>query len=136
MALDNLTIQDGICEYHPWGPCSLVESVDHISLAIAICRERGVTKLLVNATRLVGMSIPTLVDRFLAAEEWAIKAQGLVVVALVIPIEYIHPTKFGVKVAADFGLIADVHTSEPDARRWIMRVDASHGPSRADLERR
>ena len=78
-------------------------------------------RLLVNATELTGVPIPSLVDRFLMIEEWAQEAQSMVVVALVVPAEYIHPQKFGIRVAADFGLVADVYTSETDALRWLAR---------------
>jgi hypothetical protein len=52
-------------------------------------------------------------------EEWAREGKGVVVVAMVTRAEYIHPKKFGVKVAADFGLRLDVYTSETDAFRWL-----------------
>ena len=76
-------------------------------------------KLLVNATGLVGLPIPSLVDRFLMVEMWAQEAEGMVAVVMVVQAEYIDPKKFGVKVAADFGLVADVHTSETDAFKWL-----------------
>jgi hypothetical protein len=41
-------------------------------------------------------------------EEWAQTAESMVVVGLVVRAEYIHPQKFGVVVAADFGLTCDV----------------------------
>ena len=53
-------------------------------------------------------------------EEWAQEAKGMVLVVLVVHAEYIHPEKFGVRVAADFGLVADVFTSEPDAFKWLL----------------
>ena len=90
-------------------------------LVLRQTRQR-VAKLLVNGTALVGVSVPSLVDRFLMVEEWAQKANGMVIVVLVIPAEYIHPEKFGVKVAADFGLISDVYTSETDALKWLLSV--------------
>jgi hypothetical protein len=78
--------------------------------------------LLVNATALTGIHIPTLVERFLIAEEWASLAHGMVIVAMVTPPEYIHPKKFGAKVAADFGLTLDVYTTEADALAWLATV--------------
>jgi len=93
-----------------------------IGSAIAHCRRERLAKLLVNATGLVGVRIPSLVDRFLMAEDWAQEAKSMVAVALVVHPEYIHPEKFGVKVAADFGLIADVYTSETDALKWLLSV--------------
>jgi hypothetical protein len=78
-----------------------------------------VSRLLVNATELVGVPVPTLVDRFLMAEQWAHEGRGVVMVALVVPAEYIHPKKFGVRVATDLGLVSDVYTSETDALKWL-----------------
>jgi hypothetical protein len=44
---------------------------------------------------------------------------------MVVHAEYIHPQKFGVVVAADFGLTCDVHTSESDALRWLADIGTS-----------
>jgi hypothetical protein len=120
--LEHLAVIEGICQFRPRGECSLIEAVDLINRAIAYCRDQRVPKLLVNGTALVGVSVPSLVDRFLMVEEWAQKANGMVVVALVIHAKYIHPEKFGVKVAADFGLMSDVYTSETDALKWLLSV--------------
>ena len=105
--------------YRPRGRHSLVEAVALVSSAISHCREHGVRKLLIDVAGLTDLPIPTLLDRFLMVEEWAQIAQSTVVVAMVAPSEYIHPQKFGVKVAADFGLICDVYTSEEDALKWL-----------------
>jgi hypothetical protein len=78
--------------------------------------------LLVDATGLIDLPIPTLVDRFLMVEDWAQEAKGTVVVAMIAPPEYIHPRKFGVKVALNFGLICDVYASEEDASAWLSET--------------
>jgi len=117
--LDHLEVGEGICQFRPCGECSLVEAVDLITSAIAYCRDQSIDKLLVDVTGLVGVATPSLVDRFLMVEEWAREGKGVVVVAMVARAEYIHPKKFGVKVAADFGLVLDVYTSETDAFRWL-----------------
>jgi hypothetical protein len=116
---EHLEVLEGIGQFRPRGECSLVDAVELIRSAIAYCREQKIPKLLVDTTGLTGISIPSLVDRFLAIEEWAEEAQSVVIVVLVAHAEYIHPEKFGVKVAADFGLMADVYTSEPDALKWL-----------------
>ena len=116
---DHLEVRAGICEFRPRGESSLVDAVELITRAIAYCRDRHIDKLLVVTTGLSGVSIPTLVDRFLMVEEWARAANGMVVAALVASPEYIHPEKFGVRVAADFGFVADVFSSEADALRWL-----------------
>jgi len=122
--LDSLEIVDGICRVRPVGESTLVEAVDLISRVISYCRERKIAKLMVNGTGLVGIPIPNLVDRFLMAEEWAQKAQSMVIVVLVVHAEYIHPEKFGVKVARDLGLMLDVYTSEDEALKWLASATA------------
>jgi hypothetical protein len=115
-------VSAGICRLRPRGPSSLVEAVDFIGDAVAYCRTRGFAKLMVDVRGLDGVSLPTLVDRFLAVEEWARAASGMVTVVLVTHAEYIHPEKFGVMVAADFGLTCDVYTSDADALAWLESI--------------
>jgi hypothetical protein len=120
--LKTLEIVDGIAYFRPVGESTLVDTVELIHLAIGECRSRRADKLLVDGRGLAGVAIPSLVDRFLMMEQWAHKSSGMVVVVLVIHPEYIHPQKFGVRVAADFGLTADVYTSEPEALKWLVSV--------------
>jgi hypothetical protein len=117
-----LEIKEGIGRFCPSGEYSLVDAEAMIADAIATCRDRGITRLLVNATRMTGIHVPTMVERFLIAEEWAQASKGAVVLALVMPAEYIHPRKFGVAVAADRGLVSDVFTSEPEALGWLSGI--------------
>jgi hypothetical protein len=117
--MEPIEVVDGIGQFRPLGRCSLAEVVDLVNDAIAYCRDRRIEKLLVDGRGLVGVPIPSLVDRFLMVEEWAQKAQSMVVVVLVVHPEYIHPEKFGVRVAADFGLTCDVYASETDALEWL-----------------
>ena len=72
-----------------------------------------------DVTGLVGVSVPSLVDRFLLIEDWAHEARGMVVVALVVHAEYIHPEKFGTRVARDLGLKMDIFSSEAEALEWL-----------------
>lgn len=109
----------GIACLRPEGPSNLTTIVDVIAEAIGRCRYRGINRLLVNTLGVTGVAIPSLVDRFLAVEEWATVADGLVVVALVVHAEYIHPERFGLKVAAHFGLMANVLVNEADALAWL-----------------
>jgi hypothetical protein len=120
---DYLEVKAGIGEFRPRGESTLVEAVGLIAEAIASCRDQRITKLLVVTTGLAGVSIPTLVDRFLMVEEWARESKGIVVAALVARPEYIHPQKFGVRVAEHFGLVADVFTSESHALRWLSNYN-------------
>src|SRR5271169_6497544 len=116
----HVEVREGICQLRLSGECSLIEAVELITDEIAYCRDRGVNKLLIETTGLTGVPILSLVDRFLIAEEWAQEAEGMVVVVLVVQPDYIHPEKFGVRVAADFGLTLDVYTSETEAMKWLL----------------
>lgn len=120
-------VRDGIRFFRPTGPYTLVSAVEAISEAIRDCRMHGARWLLVNATGMTGVPHPTLVDRFLAVEEWAETASGTVTVALAIHADKIHPQKFGIKVAEHLGLVADVFAEEADALAWLrerMAADA------------
>jgi hypothetical protein len=120
--LESLEVRNGLAIYRPRGKHSLVDAVDLVSRAIAYCRQRGVKMLLVDATGFFDLPVPSLVDRFLMVEDWAQESKGTVVVAMVVPPEYIHPRKFGVKVALQFGLICDVYVSEEDASAWLLET--------------
>ena len=122
---DPLEVRHGLCTYRPRGEFSLVEVMDLVSRAIAYCRDRHVNMLLIDVTGLAGVPIPTLVDRFLMIEDWAEKAKGTVVVAMVAPSDYIHPRKFGVTAGAHFGLSCDIYSSEDDALKWLLK-SATH----------
>jgi hypothetical protein len=121
-SLAAMQMSDGICEFRPQGRYSLVEAVDLISNAVAYCREQGLDKLLIDASGFVDLPMPTLLDRFLMVEDWAQAARGDLVVAMVVSAHYIHPRKFGVKVASHFGLICDVYPSEAEASRWLQET--------------
>jgi hypothetical protein len=120
-----LEVKDGICHYRPRGEITLADVVELIGRAIAFCRNRRIAKLFVDGTRLTGIPIPTLVDRFLMVEEWAHAAGSVVAIALVVEARYIHPQKFGVKVAADLGLMSDVFTSDAEALAWLENPAAN-----------
>ena len=122
---EHLAIHNGLGIYRPHGKYSLVDAVDLVTCAITHCRESKVNMLLVDATGFIDLPIPTLLDRFLMVEDWAQEAMRTVVVAMVASPEHMHPRKFGVKVALQFGLICDVYSSEEDASAWLLET-ASH----------
>ena len=121
----SVEVSEGICRFRPVGECNLVEATELVSKAIVYCRERSMSKLLVDGTGLVGLPIPSLVERFLIVEDWAREAKGVVAMALVVQPQYIHPDKFGVKVAADLGFCAEVFPVESDALAWLASVPAA-----------
>lgn len=120
---EHARVVDGLCRYDPEGFVSLVEAVELVTCAITCCRDQGIGMLLVDVTRLRGHAVPTLVDRFLMAQDWAEAAGGLVTVALVALPEHIDPGRFGVRVATDSGLKGDVFTSVASAEAWLSATD-------------
>ncbi len=115
-------VRAGICVFRPRGTCTLVETVDFIADCVAHCRQRALGKLVINCTGLEGPPMPSLVDRFLAVEDWARAANGMVVVALVVHARFIHSDKFGSKVAADLGLGYEMFADEAEAFAWIEKA--------------
>lgn len=116
----HIEVVDTHCRFRPPDEVTIVEVVELVAQAIAYCRDRQSPRLLVDASRLTHLATPSLVDRFLMVEDWAREAQGLVVVALVVPERLIHPEKFGVKVAADSGMKSNVFASEDEAVKWLL----------------
>ena len=118
--LEHMTIADGICRFRPQGTASLVDAVAMVTGAISHCRSRGVERLLADVTGLSGFSIPTLVDRYWMAQDWAHAAQGRLIVSIVALPEHIDPNRFGIKAAADAGLKGNVFTRVEDAVAWLL----------------
>jgi hypothetical protein len=98
-----------------------------VSQAILYCREQGIPKLFVDATRLAGFphQLYTTIDRHWLAHEWAEKGRGTVVVAILAKPEYVDPEKFGSMVAQNFGLQLDTFTSEAEAWKFLGK----HNPA-------
>ena len=88
---------------------------------MVFARERRVPKLLVNAAKLTGFPSPSLPERYFAARRFAESSKSQVQLALVIRAEMIDPEKFGIIVARNAGLNADVFASEPEALAWLLK---------------
>jgi hypothetical protein len=105
--------------FRPGGSVSLAQAVEMVTAAIVFARAQGLSQLLVNATALVGFDSPSLSERYFLAEEWAYAADGTLHVALVVHPEMIDPKKFGVTVARNRGMVADVFAVEVEAVAWL-----------------
>ena len=114
-------LPDKIC-FRPVGKISLPDAISLITRAIKFTRERKTPKLLVNALGLTGYAKPTLADRYFAGREWAATAEGTVAAVLVIPVEMIDPEKFGVLVARNAGMTAEVFSTEDEAQKWLAAL--------------
>ena len=124
MAIQSVrTVEGPLCIVRAHGDSTLVDAVDFIRRNIDLCRAEHIGKLLINVAGVTAVPMPTLVDRFLAAEDWAHAAEGRVAVALVIDGAYIHPQKFGVKAASHFGLVSEAYAHEAEAIAWLADVE-------------
>jgi len=122
--IDHFSQADGLATFRPVGEHTLVSIVEAVNAAIAQCRELRIARLLVVTHQVTGVSPPTMIDRFLAVEDWAHAARGLVVVGLAMSAKNIHPEKFGVKVATSFGLTLDAFATEAEALEWLSGYDS------------
>ena len=124
MPIETVRTQEGpLCIVRAHGASTLVEAVEFIRRNIDLCRTERIGMLLINVAGVTAVPMPTLVDRFLAAEDWAHASEGRVAVALVIDGAYIHPQKFGVKAASHFGLVSEACANEAEALAWLADVE-------------
>ena len=86
-----------------------------MTAAINHAREHRQSNLLLDVTSLTGFKSPSLASRFYFMEEWARAARAFVRVAMVAPAAMIDPRKFGITVAANNNLTANVFTSNAEA---------------------
>jgi len=105
--------------FRPAGSVSFDNAVELVSSAIEAARENEARDLLVNTVSLTGFASPDTFARFFAAVEWAARARSQLRLAMVAQAELIRPQKFGVIVAANRGLTAEVFTAETDAIAWL-----------------
>ena len=111
----------GDCAYfRPAGKLTLEEAVELVDETIAYARGQRIPKLLFNARGLTGFRSPSLPERYFAARRFADTSQSQVQVAMVILAEMIDPQKFGVTVARNSGMEADVFSQEPEALDWLL----------------
>ena len=110
--------------YRPVGKVKLDEAVELVDQAIAYAREQRIPRLFVNAAGLTGFPSPSLPERYFLARKFAATAQGAVQMAIVIRPEMIDPERFGIMVARNAGMNADVFTAEREALAWL------NGPGR------
>ena len=124
---DHFEVVDGRGYFRPIGSMSLEAAAELVTVALAHARAHGIKELLVNATGLTGFPPPSLSERYFIVENWARVARGAVRVAMVLRPEYIDPHKFGVTVAFNRRLVADVFEVEGPALAWLgSREPPSH----------
>ena len=104
------------------GEVALPELARMITGAINHAREDQQRNLLVDITGLTGFEAPSLASRYFYVEAWARAAHAFVRVAMVAPPRVIDSRKFGVTVAANNNLTADIFTSADEALAWLRSL--------------
>ena len=119
-ALADFKIVEDHAVFRPSGRVSLKEAVALITAAIRLTQQSKLEKLLVVTLGWIDLPSPSVAERYAFAKEWAEAAQSRTQIAVVARPELIDHEKFGVTVARNRGLIADVFTSEEEALTWLQ----------------
>ena len=115
-----MEVVDNCACCRPVASLTMNAAADLIERAITIARERQLPKLLFNGSQLTGFPSPSLAERYFFARRFATAAEGKVQMGLVLPREMIDPEKFGILVARNAGMNADVFDNEPEALAWLL----------------
>jgi hypothetical protein len=114
---------DGIAVCRIVGQYAFQSGVHVLRDAIVQAREQRIARLMLLITETSGYGVPSLSMRLATMREWADAAGGLVKVVIVCRPELIDPNKFGVTMAANFGMEAEVFASEVEGMAWLRRLD-------------
>ena len=114
---------DGFAVVRLAGAFALHEGVHLLRDAIAQAHGRRQSRLMIVITETSGYGVPSLSMRLAMMREWADAAGGFVRVVVVCRPEFIDPHKFGITMAANFGMQAEVFASEDDAMQWLRQLD-------------
>lgn len=112
---------DDIAVFRIAGQFTLAAGVELIRKGIARAQEQGIARLMVVVTETAGYDVPSLSMRLSIMRQWADAAGGTLRLVLVCRPEFIDPHKFGVTMAANFGLVADVFETENEALDWLRQ---------------
>ena len=123
---EHFEIAAGYACYRPVGEVSLQKAIDWVSTVITFAIDQQITKLLIDSTKLTGIEPPLAWERFRMGERFAHAARGSAIkVVLVARPEMIDPERFGMTVARNRGLLANVFTSEAEALAWLLDPNAA-----------
>jgi putative SOS response-associated peptidase YedK len=119
------SLAGGHAVYRPVAHLPLPRAIEMVSGVITYATENQIDRLLVDTTRLTGFDPPLTWERFRMAERFARAARGAAIkIALVALPQMVDPERFGVTVAHNRGLLANVFTSEPPAVAWLLDPNA------------
>ena len=117
---DNFQIEEGYASFRPVGRMSLEKVAAACVEAIRVVGEHGIMQLLINLTRLTGLGPISTLDRFWLAKQCASTAKPGFKLAVVANPDMIDQQHFGVMVARNQGLLANVFATEEEAQVWLL----------------
>jgi hypothetical protein len=120
IAPPSFQVDEACAFYRPEGRVLLSEAIELMSASIAYASENQIGKILVDSTRLTGFPPLNTSARFWMVERFVAAAKSVVKVAVLARSEMIDPDRFGVTVAKNLGLQANVFDSEADALAWLL----------------
>ncbi len=116
----DLQIADGYAVFRPIRELTVASAMVVVSEVIQYCCEHGIKRLLIDGTQVTGLQPPTTTQRYEVNTTWARVSAGAVKLAFVLRPELIDPQKFGMTVARNRGMQADVFVSESEALAWLL----------------
>jgi hypothetical protein len=116
---NSFQIEKGQAIFRLVGRMSLEESAAACVDAIRLAAKQGITELLVNLTRATDLGPISTLDRFWLAKQFASAAIPGFKLAVVANRDMIDQQHFGVMVARNRGLQANVFTTEQEAQVWL-----------------
>jgi hypothetical protein len=117
---DSVQIEEGYDSFRPVGNMSLEEGTAACVEAIRVAGAQGITRLLINLTKLTGLGPISTLDRFWFAKQCASAARPGFKLAVVANPDTIDPQHFGAMVARNLGLRVHVCTTEEEAHVWLL----------------
>ena len=117
---ENFHIEEGYASFRPAGNASFDESAAACVEAIRVAGEQGITRLLINLTRLTELGPISTLDRFWLAKQCASTAKPGFKLAVVANPDMIDQQHFGVMVARNQGLLVNVFATEEEAQVWLL----------------
>ena len=114
-------LNEGYASFRPVGPTTMEGFLLLLDQARRACQEQGLTKLLVNATRLSHRPLMTA-DWFQWGSGLAVLWDRNIRLAMVARTDQIDPDRFGALVAQNRGLHYGLFTNEEEALGWLLEV--------------
>jgi hypothetical protein len=118
--LEHFALLPDRAEFRPLGKVSLSQAADLVTAGVKHARAHKQKKLLVDISQLTGFEPPSVPQRYFIVRGWTEAARGHVRLAVVARQETIDPQRFGVVVASNAGMTANIFAAEAEALAWLL----------------